>query len=185
MGGSSSKEVVQTVYVESDESKRIRMLGKLDRQLDDLKHEVISVKPLINQNVRETIASEEDALLMRYSQLQDTKEIEKNIREIFVNFPALDFLVDTATKMISAVNKSEELTELLRWHERKVIKRSGRRVYGLELHYKVKILEEDKGRIRTHKETVVLIAYKCLAHVMDLNPDEYPDDEEMQAALRF
>ena len=183
MGGSSSKEVV--VYVESDESKRIRLLGKLDKQLESLKQEVVSVKPSIKDNVLETISSEEDALLMRYSQLQDTKQIEKNIREIFVDFPALDFLIETATKMISAVNRTEELTEFLRWHERREIKRYGQRVYGLELHYKVKILEEDKGRIRSHKETVVLIAYKCLAHVMNLDPNEYPDNEEMTAALRF
>lgn len=183
MGGSSSKEVV--VYIESDESKRIRLLGKLDKQLESLKQEVVSVKPSIKDNVLETISSEEDALLLRYSQLQDTKEIEKNIREIFVDFPALDFLIETATKMISAVNMTEELTEILRWHERREIKRYGQRVYGLELHYKVKILEEDRGRIRSHKETVVLIAYKCLAHVMNLDPNEYPDNEEMTAALRF
>ena len=46
MGGESSKPktIVKTVYVESDESKRARVLSKLENQLEQLKEEVVSVE---------------------------------------------------------------------------------------------------------------------------------------------
>lgn len=177
MGGSPSKEVV---YVESDESKQAKVLSKLENQLEDLRKEVVSVRPCITEGVRETISSEQDALLMRYSQLTDVTVIEENIREVFGNFPVLEFIVDTATRMVSAMNSTEEMTEILRWQERKLVKRVGSRVYGIEAHFKVKILEKEKGTFRTSKDTVVLIAYKCLAHVMDRPADDYPDDNELK-----
>lgn len=73
---------------------------------------------------------------------------------------------------------SEELQEILRWQERKMVKRVGDKVYGIEAHYKVKVLEETKGTVFRSRDTVVLIAYKCIAHAMDLNPADFPDDEE-------
>jgi len=178
MGSQSSKEVVR--YVESDESKRIRLLGQLENQLEQLKQEVITVEPVISKNVRQTVRQEQDALLMRYSQLADKERIVRDIREIFGGFPLLDFLVETATKLVSAMTSSEDLKEILRWQERTIVKRVGRQVYGMEAHYKVKVLEETKGSVPgfKSKDTVVLIAYKCIAHAMDLNPAEFPDDKE-------
>ena len=180
------REVVKEVYVESDESKRMKIIGKLENQLAELKKEVADVPPSIKQKVKETVSSEQDALLMRYSQLSDKRVIEKNIREIFGKFPLLEFLVDTATTLVAAINNTKELTEVLRWHERKLVKRVGNKVYGIEAHYKVKIMEEEKGSFLSgsKKETVVLIAYKCLAHVMDLVPEEYPDDSDLKQ-IRF
>ena len=182
MGGESStpKEVVRTVYVESDESKRAKVLSKLENQLEQLKKEVASVEPSIKQDVKQTVSLEQDALLMRYSQLKDKAKIEEDVRNMFGNFPMLNFIVDTASRMVAAMTSSEEMTEILRWHERKIVKRIGNQVYGLEVHYKVKLLEETKEAymgLKSSRETVVLIAYKCLAHTMDLNPEEYPDDE--------
>ena len=80
------------------------------------------------------------------------------------------------------MTSSQELQEIFRWQERKMVKRVGDKVYEIEAHYKVKVLEESKGTMFTgrSKDTVVLIAYKCIAHVMDLNPAEFPDDEELK-----
>ena len=64
------------------------------------------------------------------------------------------------------------------------MKRVGDKVYGMEIHYKVKILEGTKGWVVKKKDTVILVAYKALAHTMDLRPEEYPDDEELQQ-LKF
>lgn len=180
MGSSSSKEVVR--YVESDESKRMRLLSQLDKQLEELKQEVTSVEPAIKTNVRETVRLEQDALLMRYSQLQDKDRVVYDIRNIFAGFPLLEFLVETATKLVTTMTSSEELKEILRWQERKMVKRIDNKVYGIEAHYKVKILEESKGSVPGFKssDTVVLIAYKCIAHAMDLDPQDIPDDEEHQ-----
>ena len=182
MGSSSSKQTPKEIvrYVESDESKRMRLLGQLENQLEQLKQEVITVQPAISDNVLETVRQEQDALLMRYSQLTDKEQVVRDIRGIFSGFPILEFLVETASKLVSTMTSSQELKEILRWQERKMVKRVGNKVYGMEAHYKVKVLEETKGSVPgfKSKDTVVLIAYKCIAHVMDLNPAELPDDEE-------
>ena len=184
MGSSSSKQTPKEIirYVESDESKRIRLLGQLENQLEKLKQEVITVQPAISSNVRETVTEEQDALVMRYSQLTDKEQVVRDIREIFSGFPLLEFLVETANRLVNTMTSSQELQEILRWHERKTVKRVGNKVYGIEAHYKVKVLEETKGNMFTgkSKDTVVLIAYKCIAHVMDLNPAEFPDTEELK-----
>ena len=75
------------------------------------------------------------------------------------------------------MTSSQELQEIFRWQERKMVKRVGDKVYEIEAHYKVKVLKEITGR---SKDTVVLIAFKCIAHVMDLNPAEFPDAEELK-----
>lgn len=187
MGGGNSKVEVKEVvkYVESDESKRAAILLKLDNQLEDLKKEVTMVEPVIRDNVRSTVSKLEDATLLRYSQLQDMTKIEDNIKQVFKGFPVMQVIVDAASNMVAAMNATDELTEILRWQQRKLVKRVGDKVYGIEVHYKVKILEEMKGWIgQKKKETVVLVAYKALAHAMNLNPSEYPDDDELQA-LKF
>lgn len=174
----------QTVIkeVESDESKRIRLLGQLDNQLKELKAEVTSVQPSIKENVRETIFLEQNALMIRYSELKNKQKIVEHVKQMFGNFPLLEFLVDTATTLVSVMASSEEMKELLRWHDKKLVKRVGNKVYGIEAHYKVKVLEETKGNMVTgkSKDTVVLIAYKCLSHTMDLDPEDFPDDKELE-----
>ena len=174
-------------YVESDESKRVRLLGQLDRQLEDLRLEVTSVEPAIQDNVRETIRQDQGALLMRYSLLTDKDKIAQDIQTIFTGFPLLGFLVDTATRLVSTMTSSQELQEILRSQEQKMVKRVGNKVYRIEAHYKVKILEESKGGVPgfRSKDTVVLIAYKCIAHAMDLDPEDFPDDEEYYKQITF
>ena len=183
MGGGSSKVEVKEVvkYVESDESKRAAILAKLSHQLEDLRKEVTLVEPTIKDNIKSTVSELKDATLLRYSQLQDMSKIEEDIKQVFKGFPVMQVIVDAASNMIAAMNATEELTEILRWQERKLVKRIGNNVYGMEVHYKVKILEETKGWVGARKkETVVLVAYKALAHSMDLRPEDYPDDDELQ-----
>jgi len=180
MGLSSSKQTPKEIVkvVESDESKRIRLIGRLENQLEELKQEVITVESAFRSNVHHTVCQEQDALLMRYSQLTDKEQITRDIQGIFGGFPIMGFLVETATKLVSTMTSSDDLKEILRWQERIMVKRVGDKVYGIEAHYKVKVLEESKGTVFKTKDTVVLIAYKCIAHVMDLDPAEFPDDDE-------
>ena len=178
------KEVVK--YVESDASKRAALLVKLDNQLDSLKKEVATVEPIIKENVLSEVQKVEDAAVLRYSQLQDVSMIQKNIKQVFKGFPVMSVLVDAASNMVAALNSTEELTEILRWQHRTAKKRIRDKVYGIEVHYKVNILEETKstGWRSTKKETVVLVAYKAIASVMDLDPSQYPDEDEF-AAIKF
>ena len=191
MGSSGSKPAATPVkevikYVESDESKRAALLAKLDNQLDVLKKEVSTVEQIIKENVRAEICKIEDAAILRYSQLSDMSSIKKDLELVFKGFPVMSVIVDAASNMVAALNSSQELTEILRWQQRTLKKRVGDKVYGLEIHYKVKILEETKGWqiMGKKKETVVLVAYKAIASLLDLDPEHFPDDDEF-AALKF
>ena len=188
MGSSGSKPAATPVkevikYVESDESKRAALLAKLDNQLDVLKKEVSTVEQIIKENVRAEICKIEDAAILRYSQLSDMSSIKKDLELVFKGFPVMSVIVDAASNMVAALNSSQELTEILRWQQRTLKKRVGDKVYGLEIHYKVKILEETKGW-QLEKDTVVLVAYKAIASVLDLDPEHFPDEDEF-AALKF
>ena len=178
------KEVIK--YIESDESKRAALLAKLDNQLDVLKKEVSTVEQIIKENVRAEICKIEDAAILRYSQLSEMSSIKKDLELVFKGFPVMSVIVDAASNMVAALNSSQELTEILRWQQQTRKKRVGDKVYGIELHYKVKILEETKGwqLMGKKKDTVVLVAYKAIASVLDLDPEHFPDDDEF-AALKF
>ena len=67
MGSSSSKQTPKEIvkYVESDESERIRLLGQLEKQLKQLKQEVITVQRAISSNVQETVTEEQDDAISR------------------------------------------------------------------------------------------------------------------------
>ena len=119
--------------MEKDAQKANVLSGKLENELEQRKKEVTSVEPSIQQDVKQTVSLEQDALLMRYSQLKDKAKIEEDIKKIFGDYQAmLDFIVDTACRMVSAMTSSEKMTDVLRWHERKIVKRIGNQVYGID-----------------------------------------------------
>jgi len=176
MGGSSSKEIAQ--QVESDPQQQAEIVRQLETQLASLQQEVQSVRAIIVEDVMDTTHSIEDAVIMRYSQLEDRRKIEQNIRDIFGTSPGMEYLVDTAKSLIATMTSTKEMTEIVRWQQRKTTKRIGDKVVGLECHYKVKILEKRVGMFNSSKETVCLLAYKFLVHTLDKCPEDYLDDEE-------
>ena len=65
----------------------------------------------------------EDAILLRYSQLEDISKIQVNIEQVFKGFPALQVLVDDVSKMVDVMNTIETLTETLHWQQQRILKR--------------------------------------------------------------
>ena len=186
MGSSESKVEEIADEQECDEIQKIKIRGELNTQLDQLKEEVDSVEPSIQDHVQETIFTVKDATLIRYKDLAERKKIVEHVSQMFGKFPLAEFLIDTTATLVNVMSSSEEMKELLRWHERKMVKSIGNKVFGVEVHYKIKLLDETTGirYVSKTKDTVVLIAYKCLNHVMDLNPADYPNDEEYKQ-LKF
>lgn len=178
MGSTDSKVRDIVDEHEGDEIQKIKIRGELSNQLDQLKKEVDSVEPSIQDHVKETIFTVKDATIIRYKDLSERKKIVDHVSQMFGKFPLAEFLIDTTTTLVSIMSSSEEMKELLRWQERKMVKRVGNKVFGVEVHYKIKMLDETKGLFSTTKDTVVLIAYKCLNHAMDLKAADYPNDEE-------
>lgn len=56
------------------------------------------------------------------------------------------------------------------------------KVYGIELQYKVRFLDQLKGvyGFRSN-ETTLLVAYKSAVYVMDAKPEDFPDEDELAA----
>mgnify|MGYP002804387164 FL=1 len=49
----------------------------------------------------------------------------------------------------------------------------------MELHYKV-VITEDKSMLHG-KSTVVVLGYKFISHVLDVDPSTIPDDQDLRA----
>ena len=182
MGNTETKVVVRTEYVESEESIKAGIIYKLENQLAELKEEVQKVEKVFQKDVRAEVKKVEGATILRYNQLQDITNIQQGIETIFKGFPALNVVVDAAKNMIGAINATEKLTEIVGWQKQTKIKCVGDKVYGLEMHYKIRVFEEKKWM--SSKETVVLVAYKAIASTMNLNPGDFPDEEDYEA-LKF
>ncbi len=54
----------------------------------------------------------------------------------------------------------------------------------MELHYKVMVVEERRGRLDVSTDTVVVLGYKFMQHALDVDPKGIPDDEAVRS-LRF
>jgi hypothetical protein len=180
MGGSSSKPQEVVKYIESDESKRMKALFQLEKQLTELKNEVFNQNQLISDGIEETVMDESNVLILRYSNLNNIHEIEQNVRQIFGDMPLLNILIDTTTQLVAAMNNTKELTELMKWQQKTIKKRVGNKVFGMEMHYKLKLIDENKGRFVKDRNTVVLVAYKCKAYTLNVPLTSVPDDNELK-----
>lgn len=184
MGGSESKSVVIR-EVESAESLEYRMRGTLKSQLEEMKSDVKQVVPAIDENVIKTINEIEDALILRYSQLDDRSKIAENVRQILGAGSIQQvtaFIVDAAEKMIYAMHSTDEMKEVMRWQMRKQVIKVGSQVIGMEAHYRVKVLEEKSKNYVTKdtKDTVVIIGYKILVHSLQENPADMLTGEQLK-----
>ena len=185
MGGNSSKEDIIEEN-EAEEANRALALIKLEKQLEGLKEEVQSFKQHFpSEEVQHTIASKDDVLLLQYKELEDMSKIADNIDTIFEGLPGMEFIIDTAKKLISAIRQTDELKEIIRWQSNRVIQTddAGKSSIGVEVHYKLKILEETKseGMLRgKSKSTAFLIAYKYFAHALNKPPSEIPSLQDIK-----
>lgn len=173
-------EKVVIKEIESAESKEYKELLGNDKQLESLRQEVCSLEPLIIEGIKTTVNTVEDAIVITYKDLHDKKKILETIDTLFPKFPVKDFLIDTAKNMVAAMDNSKEMSRLMRWQHNKVVKTVNNKVYGLECHYKVRLTDESKFSLTGfHNKTVLLMAYKIAAHVMDIDPSECPNDDEL------
>ena len=183
---------VEEVFEELKQGIVVLHQSELKEHLEELKQEVKKVVPLITDGIKHTILSQEDVLLMRYSQLDHMDRMTEDIKAMFQNVDdvrILDFIISTATSMIGAVKHSMEMKEVMRWHQRKVEKRINDKVIGMEAHYKVEIKEyryTSKTKYRwmvPEKETVVLIAYKVMAHTLDRAPGDFLSAKDISCLI--
>ena len=191
MGGSLSKslivykdcEVPVKVEVESEQSKEYKKLLQADKQLEKIQQEISGLKPVITGGYRSQCGSSEAAVVVRYDGDINKGVIASNIEELFPDNPCKDELIKTATSILRTVKTTKEIRDVLKWEKAVVRKKINQKVYGMELQYKIRFLDELKGMVPGFRsnETTLLVAYKSALYVMDEDPEDFPDAEELAA----
>uniref|UniRef100_A0A1X7U7C8 Uncharacterized protein n=1 Tax=Amphimedon queenslandica TaxID=400682 RepID=A0A1X7U7C8_AMPQE len=190
MGGSQSK--VEVVYkphvvpvkveVESEQSKKYRKLLQADKQLEKIQQEIACLDPVIT-GYRSQCGSSEAAVIVQYEGDIDKDTIASNIEVLFPNNPCKNELIETATSMLMTIKTTDEIRDVLKWEKRTLYKTVEGKVFGFELQYKIKYFDELKGRVYGFRsnETTLLVAYKSALYVMDEDPEDFPDSEQLKA----
>ncbi len=151
--------------------------------VDSLKDEVKKIPAVIRENIHFEKDRKEDALLITFNELQTKETISKAIQTLFSSFPFVNILVEAVNGMVALMDGGEggSVKEILRWQERSFKRRLGNKVIGMEYHYKVKILDETKGWVGMRKKkTILMIGYKAVIYMMTLDPNDFPDEDEMK-----
>lgn len=187
MGGSSSKaaeeKAISEIAPNADEQQKVVLLERLEKQVQELRDEIKEIPPAFTKEIKATVSMEEDVMLLRYADLKDKSAIQRNISEIFSKHPMLEFIMETAKSMIASMSSTQEMTDAMRWNNRKLVKRVGSKVYGLEAHFKVQLLEKKESHnlgLTSSKDTILIVAYKCRAHSIEGDPDMFPDEDEIK-----
>lgn len=113
-----AESILESVFMDEERNEHVR---DTETQLKKTRMEVSELRPIITKNVVEEIYSQENSMVVRYSDLQDISEISKHIKTIFKDEQALEFLTSAAAKMVAAFQSSKEMTELLRWNQVKKV----------------------------------------------------------------
>uniref|UniRef100_A0A1X7V6T1 Uncharacterized protein n=1 Tax=Amphimedon queenslandica TaxID=400682 RepID=A0A1X7V6T1_AMPQE len=188
MGGTSSTEIVYRdreikVEVESEQSKQYRKMLQVDNQLEKIREEVSCLNPVITEGIKSGIKSNDSAVIVRHDGSTDRDAIVQNVEKFFPSNPCKNELVKSATNLLELINATRGVHDLLKWEKLVVYKKVKGNVYGFELQYKVRFLDELKGKVPGFRsnETTLLVAFKSALYLMDEDPHDFPDAEEVEA----
>lgn len=170
------------VEVESEESKEYKKLLQVEKQLEKIQQEISCLDPVITAGIKVNCGSTEAALIVRYGGEIRKEVIAANIEELFPDHPCKEALVKTAATMLKTIKSTKEIRDILKWEKTVVHKTVKDKVYGIELQYKVRFLDQLKGvyGFRSN-ETTLLVAYKSAVYVMDAKPEDFPDEDKLAA----
>jgi len=130
---------------------------------------------------------ESDILILRYSHLQSMDEICENVKQNFEGFPGNNMVIDHTKKVLTSLRSAKSLKEIQRFHSTKVVEVVGGMSLGIEVHYKMKVVQEDKWGFSlstkdtfTNKRARVVVGYKYAAHVVNVDVSKVPDTEAVK-----
>ena len=146
-------------------------------ELQKLSEQVKSFPNLITKgDVKSRLEMVEDAMVIKYKELQDTGTLKRNIQSLFPNSeqPVQKFLVEVVKGMCSSLSETEEMTKIERNVQRQKVVPVDDKVMGMEAHYVVRGIESS-GESRDRVE--LMIAYRLIVNIMKDNPrpTDYPD----------
>lgn len=156
----------------------------VDKQFEEIRAEVSVVKPTITDRVEATVDRVEGCDIMEYENLGDLSKIKDDLEKTFGKVKGAKVIIEMAAGALEAMKDRKELKRMSRWQQRQrmqvIFGENGApdKVVGLELHYKVVIVDETltesiiKAIVGSSKKkkTIVLVAYKVLSHTMTYDP---------------
>lgn len=167
---------------EADDNNQKLLSSSLTDQLEKMKLDVQAQRPIIEENVVATAEADEQAFVLRYSDVKDPEQVRMNVQELFGESPVSEFLVDSAVKVFNAITSTTELKEMQGWRRTSKIKNVDGNIFGIEVHFVVNGMKQAKGRdwkFNKVEDTILLIGYKYVVYSMSLNPDEIPKENEL------
>ena len=178
MGGTTSSVIDHAYATHNRRDRAGAALTNLDSRLDVLRQEVRNRPQAITKGVVDTTSALDDAVILRYSQLQDSRVVEENVEKIFQKFPGREHVIIATHDMIASMSNTKS-SSLQGWKHHKKFKKHKGKDIGIEIHFKTEMFEDAQT-----SDTVVLIAYKCLAHIMDTKVNHgYLDVDQLSESM--
>lgn len=136
-------------------------------QFDEIVKYIEQISPVITDDVLETLVEASNAEVIHFSNLENKEDIVKRIEQIFDTYalPNVNkFLVETAKDMIFTIQSNPGMKGAMYRQEREQIIKVGNKTIGLEIHYQVKMLEEEPVFFSSSRVTTVIVGYKVYVH---------------------
>ena len=193
MGSSKSKdqadpakdeaEAMQKEQGLTDEQKAL-VEEEISKDMKSLYEEVKQVPSLFPPDeVAALKIQDSDILILRYSHLQSMDEICENVKQNFEGFPGSNMVIDHTKKVLTSLRSAKSLKEIQRFHSTKVLEVVDGMSMGIEVHYKMKVVQEDKWGLSlslTNKSARVVVSYKYAAHVVKIDKEMVPNTEAVK-----
>ena len=193
MGNSKSKdqadqakdeaEAMQKEEGLTDEQKAL-VEEEISKDMKSLYEEVKQVPSLFPPDeVAALKIQDSDILILRYSHLQSMDEICENVKQNFEGFPGSNMVIDHTKKVLTSLRSAKSLKEIQRFHSTKVLEVVDGMSMGIEVHYKMKVVQEGKWGLSlslTNKSARVVVSYKYAAHVVKVDKEIVPNTEAVK-----
>jgi len=134
-----------------------------------------------------------DVLILSYSHLEKMDDICKNVKQNFQGFPGCNMVLDHTQKVLTSIRSTKSLAEIQHFYSTKLIEVVDGLSMGIEVHYKLKVVQEDKwgfslssnvtsfGDMFSKKNARVIVGYKYTANVVTIPPSQVPDTEKVKS----
>ena len=194
MGSSKSKDQVVEDEAEAmqeeeglTDEQRALVIEEISKDMNILNEEVKNFPSLFSKNEAVALAMEDsDILVLRYSYLQSMDEICESLKRNIDGFPGSNIVIDDIKRGLTSLRSAKSLKEIQHFDSTKVVTVVDGRSVGIEVHYKIKAVQEDKwGLSLSFKDTSikknarVIVGYKYAAHKLNMEASKVPPTEDI------
>ena len=193
MGSSKSKDQVVNDEVKAikeeqcltDEQKALAV-KEIDKDMMTIYEEVKKVPSLFPPHEVAVLQMQDsDILILRYSHLDSMDNICENLKQIFDSFPGSNIVIDDIKRDLTSLHNAKSLKEIEHFDSTKVAVVVNGMSIGIEVHYKIKAVQEDKwGFSLSFKDTSIkknariIVGYKYAVHKLNMEASKVRSTED-------